>query len=171
MKISSTGLTFIKKWETGDGKATLTVYKDVAGYLTVGYGHKVTSADSLKLGDKITETKADAFLTADLSTAETAVNKLPKLSSMNQDQYDSVVSLVFNVGTACVTSTSNDLYKALNDSNTYKKPISTACKNAVVTGFTYTKAGGVRVKGLVNRRNAELNVFLNTSSVVYITMD
>ncbi len=171
MKISSTGLTFIKTWETEDGTADLTVYEDVAGYLTVGYGHKVTSADNLEEGDKITEKQATTFLTADLKTAETAVNTLPKLSSMNQDQYDSVVSLVFNVGTDPVKKTSNDLYKALNNSNTYKTPISTACKNAVVTGFTYTKAGGDRILGLVNRRNAELNVFLDTDSVEYITMD
>ncbi len=166
MKLNTTGLDFIKKWEGYKD----TVYKDLAGYLTVGYGHKVTSSDNLKLGDKITEKKATDFLTADVKKAEDAVNSHPKISKMSQNMFNAVTSLVFNVGRDPVKTKTNDLYKALNDDNTYKSPISTSCKNAVVTGFTYTKAGGNRVEGLVNRRNAELNVFLGTTDKVYISM-
>lgn len=90
---------------------------------------------------------------------------------MTQVMYNATASLLYNLGTSPVTTTSNDLYKVLNDNNTYKSPISTASKNAVVTAFTYTKVNGVRNQGLVNRRNAELNVFLGTSDKVYITMN
>jgi len=170
MNVSSSGKTFIKEHECIGGKPDLTVYEDVAGYPTVGYGHKVTSADKLELGDKITKKRADSLFTSDISSFEEAANTLPKLSKMNQDQFDAVISLIFNVGKDPVQVTTNDLYVALNDNNTYKKPISSSCKKAVVKGFTYTKAGGKRLQALVDRRNDELNLFLGTDSVVYITM-
>lgn len=167
MTVNTTGKNFIKEWEG----VRLTVYKDVGGNLTVGYGHKVVASDNLKEGDTITQTKANSFFTSDLSIVEKAINKHPKVDKMTQVMYNATASLLYNVGTSPVTTTSNDLYKVLNDNNTYKSPISTASKNAVVTAFTYTKVNGVRNQGLVNRRNAELNVFLGTSDKVYITMN
>lgn len=61
-----------------------------------------------------------------------------------------------------IKDSDTDLYKALNDSNTYLDPISTSCKKAVVKGFTYTKVNGVRNKGLVfciNQQNRRTNLF------------
>ncbi|WP_342757413.1 lysozyme [Kineothrix sedimenti] len=170
MNVNTTGKDFIKKWECNN-IAELTVKDDGFGNLTVGYGHKVVTADKLKAGDKITQAKADSFFTSDLSTVETAINKHPKVGSMTQVMYNATASLLYNVGTSPVTTTTNDLYKALNSDATYKSPISTAAKNAVVTAFTYTKVNGKRVEGLVNRRNAELNVFLGTTDKIYITMN
>lgn len=167
MNVNSDGKTLIKKWE-GE---KLVVYADAAGKLTVGVGHKIVPADNLKLGDKITQAKSDEFFTADLGKVEAAINKHPKVSKMTQVMYNATASLLYNVGTAPVTTSTNDLYKALNDDNTYKSPISTTCKNAVVTAFTYTKINGVRNEGLVNRRNDELNIFLSTSGQTYITMN
>lgn len=167
MNVNTEGKDFIKNWEG----LKLTVYKDAGGNLTVGYGHKVVSADKLKEGDKITQAKADTFFTSDLAVVEAAINKHPKVSKMTQIMYNATASLLYNVGTAPVTTTTNDLYKVLNDDNTYKSSISTASKNAVVTAFTYTKVNGKRNEGLVNRRNAELNVFLGTTDEVYITMN
>lgn len=170
MNVNTTGKDFIKKWESG-GKANLTVYDDGYGNLTVGYGHKVVTADKLKAGDKITQAKADSFFTSDLGVVEAAINKHPTVGSMTQVMYNATASLLYNVGTAPVTTKTNDLYKALNSDATYKSPISSTAKDAVVTAFTYTKVNGTRVQGLVNRRNAELNVFLGTSNQVYITMN
>lgn len=50
MTVNTTGKNFIKEWEG----VRLTIYKDVGGNLTVGYGHKVVAADNLKEGDTIT---------------------------------------------------------------------------------------------------------------------
>lgn len=44
----------------------LTVYKDSRGFLTVGDGHLVVPADKLKLGDTISNARADSLLAADL---------------------------------------------------------------------------------------------------------
>lgn len=49
-----------------------TVYRDVAGYPTVGVGHLVQPRDGLAVGDRISETQARAFLDADLRGAEAA---------------------------------------------------------------------------------------------------
>ena len=164
--LDTNGKNFIKDHEGYN----LTVYKDVGDKLTVGYGHLVVAADNLKLGDKITQTKADDFFVADIKKSVDDTNTHPKVDSLSQSQFNAVIAFVFNVGTAPVTNTGNDLYKALNDSNTYKTPISDSCKKAIVTGFTYTKVGDKRVEGLVNRRNDELNLFLGTKNVKYITM-
>lgn len=48
----------------------LTAYQDSAGVWTIGYGH----TSGVKEGDVIDQAKADAFLAADLASAETAVN-------------------------------------------------------------------------------------------------
>ncbi|MCD7819362.1 MAG: lysozyme [Lachnospiraceae bacterium] len=120
------------------------------------------SSDNLSYGQTITQTKANSLFDADIAVVETAVNTLPKLSKLTQDQFDAISSLVFNVGTAPVKDTSNDLYKALNKD--------TFVKSEIVTGFTYTLVNGVRNQGLVNRRNVELNLFFGTSDVEYISM-
>lgn len=44
----------------------LYVYLDTLGYPTVGYGHKVTPFDLLKLGDQITLGQANTFLANDI---------------------------------------------------------------------------------------------------------
>ena len=159
MKVSTTGKNFIKKFET----YRLDVYDDGAGYLTVGYGHKVVPSDNLKLGDVITASRATTFFNADIADTENYVNKLPKIARFTQAQFDAVSSLVFNVGPEPVTDTSNDLYKALNK-NTF-------VKSEVVTGFTYTIMGGGRSSGLIKRRNAELDMFFGTDGIVYIPMN
>lgn len=166
MNVNDTGKELIKKWEG----CKLTVYKDIAGHLTVGYGHKITSSDNLKEGDTISQSKANSFLSSDIKFVENAIDSHPKASKLTQDMYNATASLLFNVGTSPIKTKTNDLYKVLNDDNTYKSPISSSSKNAVITAFTYTKSNGVRVQGLVNRRNAELNVFLGTDNEEYISM-
>ena len=47
-----------------------TVYRDVAGYPTVGVGHLVESEDRLRVGDRISERRVLDFLDADLAEAD-----------------------------------------------------------------------------------------------------
>lgn len=166
MTVNETGKQFIKDHEG----YRLTVYDDGYGNLTVGYGHKVVSSDNLKAGDTITATQALAFLNSDISKVEAKINTHPKVSKMTQNMYNAIASLLFNVGTSPITDTSNDLYIVMNKNATYTKPFSDSVIDEVVVAFTYTKANGVRVQGLVNRRNDELNMFLETEDVEYITM-
>lgn len=164
------GLNIIKKWESErqTGDPHLIVYPDDAKNPTVGWGHKVLPSDNLTIGDRITYSQAEAFLKADLNKAEVATNKHPKISKIRQVQFDAVISLCFNVGTAPVVNPANDLYKALNNDATYAQPISDAAKAAIIKGFTYTRINGKPANGLINRRNEELNLFLGTSGINYI---
>lgn len=108
-KISENLLPFLGTWENGvmNGKNfahqmvtngfILQVYKDSRGLPTVGCGHLVVAADKLKLGKKITETRAKELLKSDLAEAESAVNRNIKVP-MHQQEYDALVSLTFNTG-------------------------------------------------------------------------
>ena len=89
MNISKNGIEFIKKEEG----LVLDAYLCPANVWTIGYGH----TNSVKKGDKITEEQAEDFLVNDLLYSERIVNKMVKVK-LNQNQYDALVSFVFNVG-------------------------------------------------------------------------
>lgn len=88
MKTSDRGIDLIKRHEGFRPRA----YRCPAGVWTIGYGH----TGGVNSGDVITEAQAEEFLRADLKTAERTVSaeKLP----LSQNQFDALVSFVFNVG-------------------------------------------------------------------------
>ena len=88
MKTSDNGIAFIKRHEG----VRLQAYLCPAGVWTIGYGH----TSSVKQGDRISQSQADTYLRADLRTAEQAINK--QRLNLNQNQFDALVSFVFNVG-------------------------------------------------------------------------
>ena len=88
MKTSEKGINLITSHEG----LKLSAYKCPAGVWTIGYGH----TKGVKPGDKITWEKAIELLKEDLIEAENTVNK--HLSGLNQNQFDTLVSFVFNVG-------------------------------------------------------------------------
>lgn len=76
----------------------LKAYKDSVGVWTIGVGH--TAAAGLPhpvAGMVITAAEADAILTHDLLATEAQVMKLVKVH-LTQNQFDALVSFVFNVG-------------------------------------------------------------------------
>lgn len=89
MNISKNGIDFIKKEEG----LVLNAYLCPANVWTIGYGH----TNGVKKGDKVTEEQAEDFLVNDLLYSERVVNKMVKVK-LNQNQYDALVSFVFNVG-------------------------------------------------------------------------
>lgn len=70
----------------------LQAYVCPSGVLTIGYGH----TSNVRSGQSISETEAEALLNADLAVAEGAVNDAGL--ALNQNQFDALVSFVFNVG-------------------------------------------------------------------------
>ena len=60
---------------------------------TIGHGH----TRGVKRGDKCTGEQARAWLIEDLEIAVKTVKKLVKVD-LNQDQYNALVSFVFNIG-------------------------------------------------------------------------
>lgn len=94
MQTSPAGRTAIKRREGEKLKA----YKDTVGVWTIGVGH-TSAAGAPDVTPKLAITKAesDAILSRDLESFEAGVNSAVKVP-LNQDQFDALVSLAFNIG-------------------------------------------------------------------------
>ena len=139
MKICNPGLDIIKASEG----LRLTAYRCPADVWTIGYGH----TKGVKPGDKCTVSQADQYLREDCSDAEWAVNAQVTVP-INQNQFDALVSFVFNLGgTNLKTST---LLQKLNGADYV---------GAALEFPRWNKAGSKVLPGLVKRRAAEQTLF------------
>lgn len=149
MRTSNRGIELIKKHE----KLVLKAYICPAGKLTIGYGH----TGGVKSGDVISEKEAEEFLRADLVTAEQALSRTGLM--LNQNQFDALVSFIFNVGVGRPKSHpkgpagflgSTLLIKARRDVN----------DPSIADEFRKWKYGGGRIlPGLVKRREEEVKLY------------
>ena len=146
MKTSDAGVDFIENFE----KFSATVYKDQAGKSSIGYGHKVLPDESFP--DPITEDDADDLIHCDLACAEAAVNEVD--TSLEQAQFDALVSFVFNVGVSAFANST--MLKLLNSAQM------TAAAAQFLKWIYFTTPSGVKLvsEGLQARRLAEQNLFL-----------
>lgn len=143
MKTNDKGIALIKKWEGLRTKA----YQDVAGIWTIGYGH-TSAAGSPKVtpGLTITEKQAEDILKQDLVKFETQVSSLVKVP-LNDNQFAALVSFHYNTG-------------ALGKSTLLKKVNSKDFKAVPGEFLKWVNAGGKFVKGLQNRREEEVQLWL-----------
>jgi len=88
MRTSRKGIEFIKAHEG----LRVDAYLCPAGAPTIGYGHTY----NVKMGDRITAEQAERLLIGDLAVAESEVNS--HMLRISQNQFDALVSFVFNVG-------------------------------------------------------------------------
>ena len=139
MKTSNEGIEFIKRHES----LRLNAYLDPVGIPTIGYGHTY----NVKMGDRITEEQAEKFLIGDLIVAETEVNRYG--FDLTQNQFDALVSFVFNVGAGNFRSST--LLKKLK-ANPNDPDIANQFKRWVY-------GGGKVLPGLVRRRNEEAKLY------------
>jgi len=139
MNISKEGLSLIKKFEGCE----LEAYKCAAGVLTIGYG----STKGVKKGDTITQEEADKLLLHEMEEYEGYVNKLVEVN-LSQNQFDALVSWVFNLGPANLKAST--LLKVLNSKDYEGVPAQIQ---------RWNKAGGKVLEGLIRRRNAEALLF------------
>jgi lysozyme len=141
--LSPKGLELIKEFE---GFSPI-IYKDSAGLPTIGCGHLIFLHELSSLKNYITKAKAEELLKADLRVAENAVSRLIT-SSINQNQYDALVSFAFNLGAG-----------ALQRSRLRAK-VNRAEHSSVPAEFLrWVYAGGIKVSGLIRRRMAEANLY------------
>ena len=148
INISQNGINFIKQWEG----LFLKSYDDGVGVWTIGYGH----TKGVKSGQTITLEQAEQFLKDDLKEFENAVNSLGL--SLTQNQFDSLVSFLFNVGTGAL-STEYKIGRDLKSGN---------LNNVPSDMLAWCNGGGHYIQGLYNRRVAEANLF-KEHSVANIT--
>ena len=98
MNISNTGIDLIKHFEGCETEA----YLCPAGVPTIGYGH----IKGVQMGDVITEAQAHEMLVEELDEYESYINDLVTVS-LNQNQFDAMVSWVYNLGGGRENSCSN----------------------------------------------------------------
>lgn len=133
---SAKGLDYIRQFE----KFEPVPYPDVAGKMTIGYGHLILPGEHFT---SITKAEAESLFKKDVGIAERAINRLVKVP-LSQNQYDALTSLVFNIGIGAF------------ESSTILRKINVKDYAGASAEFPRWKyAGGTEVRGLLNRRLAE----------------
>jgi lysozyme len=141
MKLSSAGMELLKRSEGFRNR----VYLDVAGFATIGYGHRLLHSDSFPNG--INEPQAANLLASDVRDAEQAVQRLVKVS-LTQGQFDALVDFTFNLGTSRLSGSS--LLQQLNKGH---------YDDAAEQLLRWDHAGGEEYPALKARRQAEAELW------------
>ncbi|WP_063454339.1 lysozyme [Acinetobacter johnsonii] len=146
MHISPSGIDLICNFE---GKR-LTAYDDGVGVWTIGFGTTVyPNGIKVMKGDTCTEAQAKTYMAHDLKKFEATVNKAVTVQ-LNQNQFDALVSLAYNIGT-----------NAFSKSTLVKKLNANDIRGAADQFDVWVNAGGKHMQGLVNRRAKEKALFLS----------
>jgi lysozyme len=143
MRTSDSGLEFIRHHEGLETRA----YPDPGSAdghpWTIGVGH----TRGVKKGDTCTVEQAMVWLREDVRDAEAAVLRLVKVP-LSQDQFDALVSFVFNVGAGALEKST--LLRMLNSSDYF---------GAAVQFERWNKNDGRVMAGLTRRRKEERDLF------------
>ena len=131
-----------------------TVYRDVAGYPTVGVGHLVRPADNLRVGDRISDQQVLDFLDDDLRTAEAGVRHLVGDLRLAQHEFDALVDLVYNVGLGNVSESKSPRLNAAINAGDY---------DGIAAELEYRHAGGKVARGLEFRSERRAQMFADAS--------
>jgi lysozyme len=137
---------FVAGWETLALKAyAATEHERQRGIWTIGYGHTT----GVRAGDTCTPEQADEWLDEDL--IECADELLPYIErDPAQNEFDALLSLAFNCGPHAIGR--SGLLARYNDGQDAE---------VVKRWVMWNKQAGRVLRGLVNRRQAELRIFLH----------
>ena len=145
MKTSQSGIDLIKWWEGFRSQA----YKDSVGLPTIGYGTLIDTIDEqYLLTATITMEVAERLLKLELVDIEWRMNRLIQ-QPINQNQFDSLASFCYNLGTGNLKRST--LLKKIN--------INPSDPTIRAEFAKWHNAGGVELKGLVRRRQAEADLY------------
>ena len=141
--VTASLVSFVALWE-GDER---TAYADKLAYgiPTVCNGH---TGPDVKVGDVWTKTRCDEILVGNLEKHGRGLLKCVEVP-INQNQFDALSSWTFNVGVGAACAST--LVKLLNQGE-----YAAACAQLP----RWNRAGGKKVRGLTNRRNAEKTLCL-----------
>lgn len=141
MRISLDGLNFIKKHEG----LKPTSYQCSARVWTICYGHTA----NVRPGQSIDLQTANLLLLADIVPSEYCILKTVSVG-INQNQFDALVSSIFNVGDGNFTPST--LLKKINTKD---------IEGAAEQFLRWNKVQGVEIRGLTRRREDERHLFLS----------
>jgi len=148
---SEKGKEFIKGWES----LRLSSYNDSRGYCTIGFGHLIEEdrCENITLPpefiNSIDEVKALGLFDNDLAAVEQGVKRSISVD-LYQHEFDALVSLLFNCGAFFLSEGGAPKLLTLLDAEKYEQ---------AANEFLDITNGGD--SGLIGRRQAENNIFLN----------
>jgi lysozyme len=135
-------LGVVTTWEGNESK----VYLDPVGIPTVCYGHVV--GKDIPVGTKFSNEACHNILYSDLKIASDGVSRLVKVELTDYERA-AFISFVFNAGVGNFSRST--MLKLINNGR-----VTEACHE--LPKWVYAK--GKRLKGLVNRRQAEMKLCL-----------
>jgi GH24 family phage-related lysozyme (muramidase) len=143
MSVSKRGIDLIKQYEG----CKLTAYWDKWGKVwTIGYGWTI----GVKKGDRWTQAKAEKMLAEGVKPYAKAVADAIGTTPTTQGAFDAMTSFCYNAGPTNFRKSSMLRF--------HRQGNRTAAGNAFLA---WNKAGGVVLKGLVRRREAERALYLS----------
>lgn len=141
MTTSNKGKQLIKEFEG----LRLKAYRCPAGVPTIGWGH----TKGVRIGQQITESQAEDLLVEDIAPIERHLNGLK--INFRQEQFDALVSWIFNLGLGNFKS-----------STMYKRILANSQDEDITDSLIkWTYSGKQQLPGLMKRRVAEANLFLD----------
>ncbi len=145
LKSSQRIIDFIATYEKFSEK----IYLDANNKETIGYGHLLLEGEREKFKNGITKQEAKKLMEADLEIAENAIKRLVKVP-LTQNQFDALVSFVFNVGMGNFRRST--MLELLNQGK---------YEEASFEFLKWIKSGGKILPGLQRRRSDERKIFLS----------
>lgn len=141
MKTSQKGIDLIKEFEGYSER----VYMCAGGKYTIGYGH----TRGVEVGDTCTREQAEEYMRQDLVDAEETIEALINVP-LSQNQFDALVSLVYNIGSGNFFDSTirRVINLRISDIEEYRR-----------AWMMWVKSRGKVLKGLVRRREAEFKMF------------
>lgn len=142
-------------------------YRCAAGAVTNGYGHTRTAI----LGEKISLAKAEFLLDKDIETVEDQLNPVLEKCIINQNQFDSLVSFVFNIGIGnflrstmlktIIGNANNPMIAKQFDAWIYGGNGQNNGKDDDKDGLIDEKGEKLRLPGLITRRKRESDLYFS----------
>lgn len=146
MKTSSQGIRALQKSE----KFEPVSYKDSGGVWTIGYGTIKLDGKPVVAGQRISQDRANDELARFVAGLETGISAALGRASTLQCEFDAFVNLAYNIGLPGFLGST-----ALKRHIAGDKP---GCAEAI---SWWVKDNGATVQGLVNRRNREIQMYVN----------
>jgi len=147
MEINQSGIDLVKKFEG----SRLNAYLDSVNVPTIGYGATFyENGNKVKIGDKISQQRADELLTYHLNLFAKGITPLIT-SKVNSNQFSALVSFAYNLGVGNLKNST--LLKKVN-----ANPNDTSIRDEFIK---WNRAGGNVLAGLTRRRNAEADLYFN----------
>lgn len=150
-KVYAKGIELTKKWEGWVPKR----YNDAVGFCTVGYGHLLKkkrcdgTGNEVEFLNGITKERGEELLIRDMAGAQITV-QLAAPTGLTDSQFAALVDFTFNVGGANFKNST--LLTVIKQNRLDRVPSQLR---------RWTRAAGVELQGLRNRREDEIKVFFD----------